>query len=121
MAKITVNEHTFEVPDDKRLVLAIEDNGIQILHRCGGYARCTTCRVKFVEGEPELMTRAEKTRLQQDPANLFGKIRLSCQILCDHDMTVEPVMTLQNTDVSDPGKRPEDQVTPTPEYVSRYG
>ena len=121
MAKITVDDQTFEVPDDKRLVLAIEDSGIQILHRCGGYARCTTCRVRFIEGEPELMTQAEKTRLQQDPANLFGKIRLSCQILCDHDMAVEPVMTLQNTDVSDPGKRPEDQVTPTPEYVTRYG
>lgn len=120
MAKITVNKQSFDVPDDKRLVLAIEDSGINILHRCGGYARCTTCRVKFVEGEPDKMTQAEKTRLQQDPANLFGKIRLSCQILCDHDMTVEPVMTLETSDVDHPGKRPEDKVTPAPEWVTKY-
>ena len=31
-----------EVPEGKRLVLAIEeDAGVDILHRCGGYARCT--------------------------------------------------------------------------------
>jgi ferredoxin len=43
---------TFEAPDGKRLVLAIEDAGVPILHRCGGKARCTTCRVTFNEGEP---------------------------------------------------------------------
>ena len=36
---------TFEVPENKRLVLAIEeDAGVDILHRCGSYARCTTLR-----------------------------------------------------------------------------
>ncbi len=29
----------------RRLVLALEEGGIDILHRCGGNARCTTCRV----------------------------------------------------------------------------
>lgn len=119
MPKITVEDKTFEAPADKRLVLALEDNGIEILHRCGGYAKCTTCRVKFIEGEPEQMTKAEKERLQQDPQNLYGKVRLSCQILCDHDMTVAPVMTMQNADVDSPGKRPEDQITPSPEWTER--
>ena len=44
---------TFDVPEGKRLVLAIEKNaGVDILHRCGSYARCTTCRVEFLAGEP---------------------------------------------------------------------
>src|ERR1700730_17850032 len=39
---------TFEVPQDKRLVLAIEqDAKVDILHACGGNARCTTCRGEF--------------------------------------------------------------------------
>ena len=43
----------FIVPDGKRLVLAlVEDAGIDQLHACGGRARCTTCRVEFVAGEP---------------------------------------------------------------------
>jgi ferredoxin len=48
----------FEVPENKRLVLAIEeDAGVDILHRCGSYARCTTCRIEYLEGEPDVMTR----------------------------------------------------------------
>ena len=36
-----------EAPAGKKLVLALEDAGIDILHRCGGNARCTTCRVEI--------------------------------------------------------------------------
>ena len=50
----------FDVPSGKRLVLAIEDAGVDILHACGGNARCTTCRIEFVSGEPTAMTQAEK-------------------------------------------------------------
>ncbi len=121
MATITVGDQKIEAAADERLVLAIEDAGIPILHRCGGYARCTTCRVRFIEGEPDQMTEAEKTRLQQDPLNLFGKVRLSCQILCDHDMTVQPAMRMDSpdVDVDSPGKRPEDHITPDPEWIDR--
>ena len=55
-----------EVENGKRLVLAIEqDAGVDVLHACGGNARCTTCRVEFVAGEPSQMTQAEKTRLAE--------------------------------------------------------
>ena len=40
----------FDADADKKLVLAIEDNNIDIMHRCGGNARCTTCRVEILEG-----------------------------------------------------------------------
>jgi hypothetical protein len=48
-----------------RLVRALERNGVDVLHACGGNARCTTCRVEFVSGEPDRMTVAEQGRLQQ--------------------------------------------------------
>lgn len=111
MPTITVGELSFDAEPTKRLVLAIEDAGINILHRCGGYAKCTTCRVTFEAGEPKQMTQAEKSRLQSEPG-LYGRIRLSCQVLCDHDMSVKPVMTLENSTVDDPGRRPEDIITP---------
>ena len=42
-----------EVVSGKRLVRAIEeDAGVDVLHACGGNARCTTCRVEFIDGEP---------------------------------------------------------------------
>ncbi len=55
MPKLGVEgRETFNVPEGKRLVLAIEeDAGVDILHRCGAYARCTTCRIEYLEGEPE--------------------------------------------------------------------
>ena len=61
MSKLTVEGYgTFDVPEDRRLVLAIEqDAKVDIMHACGGNARCTTCRVEFVEGEPSQMTAAE--------------------------------------------------------------
>ena len=55
----------FEVPAGKRLVLALtEDAGVDQLHACGGWAKCTTCKVEVVEGEPEKMTAAEKQLLE---------------------------------------------------------
>lgn len=118
MPHLKIENQVFEVPKGKRLVLAIEDSGIPILHRCGGYAKCTTCRVEFLAGEPDTMTQAEKTRLSADP-NLYGSVRLSCQILCEHDMAVRPVLTMKNADVENPGKRPEDHITPEPVMVRK--
>lgn len=116
MPTITLRDgQSFEVEAGTRLVLAIKNEGIDILHRCGGYAKCTTCRVDFDEGEPEEMTRAEYDKLtDQDD---LGEFRLSCQIMCDHDMTLEPLMTIQSSGLDDPGSTPEDEITPEPEWM----
>ncbi|MGB7339161.1 MAG: 2Fe-2S iron-sulfur cluster-binding protein [Phototrophicaceae bacterium] len=118
MAKITIKDvGTFDVPDDKRLVLAIEDQGVDILHRCGGYAGCTTCRVEISAGEPDKMTQAEHSKLTENEK--MGEFRLSCQILCDQDMTVEPLMRVSTTNYEDAGKRPQDTITPDAEWVTK--
>lgn len=119
MPLITAEGKTFEVESGKRLILALRDNDIDILHRCGGYARCTTCRIKIVAGEPASMTEAEKTRLKEDPYNLYGIVRLSCQILCENDMEVEPQVTMANSNVDSRGKRPEDDITPEPVWTTK--
>ena len=65
MPMLTVEgEGSYAVPEGKRLVLALEDEAhVDQLHACGGNARCTTCRVEFVAGEPARMTLAEKSVL----------------------------------------------------------
>src|SRR5438094_5972912 len=93
MPKLTVEGvGSVDVPQGKRLVLALEDEAkIDQLHACGGFARCTTCRVEFIEGEPQQMTQAEKDVLAaRGLANQNG-LRLSCQMLCDHDMKVRAI------------------------------
>jgi ferredoxin len=109
---------TFDVPENKRLVLAIEeDAGVDILHRCGSYARCTTCRIQYLEGEPEKMTRAEVEVLESK--DLLGQVRLSCQALCDHDMKVRVLMTVSSSGLDGPGPKPEAHITPSPEWVDK--
>lgn len=104
-----------DVESGKRLVLAIEqDAHVDILHACGGNARCTTCRVEFIDGEPPRMTLAEKTRLEEK--GLTG-VRLSCQTVCDHDMTVRAISRLAGSGRPDPGKTPEATIQPPPEWV----
>ena len=114
MPTLTVESFaTVDVESGKRLVLAIEqDAHVDILHACGGNARCTTCRVEFIDGEPTRMTMAEKTRLEE--RNLIG-VRLSCQIVCDHDMTVRAISRLEGSGRPDPGRTPEPTIQPPPE------
>ncbi|MBV9577303.1 MAG: (2Fe-2S)-binding protein [Chloroflexi bacterium] len=111
MPRLTVDGRTADVTEDQRLVLAIESQGIAIGHRCGGFARCTTCRVEFQAGEPDTMTKAEYAILST--RELLGQVRLSCQIVCDHDMSVKPIMTKDNQPAWDStGAEPEKTVTP---------
>ena len=100
----------FEVPVGTRLVNALEDHGGEPLHRCGGYARCTTCRVEFLAGEPDTMTEAEQKKLEKQ-GNL-GKFRLSCQSTVDQDMHVKVLNPFSESGLEDPGPRPEDHITP---------
>ena len=113
MPKLTVEGYgTFDVPAGKRLVLAIEeDANVDVMHACGGNARCTTCRVEFVEGEPSKMTVAEKAVLE---ARGLTGVRLSCQILCDQDMTIRAVSRLEGSGRPDPGGAPAETITPPP-------
>lgn len=111
MPTLTVNGKQTEVRAGTRLVLAIEAAGIAIGHRCGGQARCTTCRVTFSEGEPETFTGAEYRKLGLEP-NQSPDYRLACQIVCAHDMHVEALMTLENQSWSDTGPAVSEQVQP---------
>lgn len=107
----------FDVPLNKRLVLALEeDGGIDQLHACGGRARCTTCRVEFIEGEPDRMTVAEKQVLA---ARGVTGVRLSCQIPCDHDMRVRAISRLEGSGRPDPGPTPNSSITPPPEWTAK--
>jgi ferredoxin len=112
------NVGAFDVAEDKRLVLAIEeDAGVDILHRCGSYARCTTCRIEYLEGEPERMTKAELEVLEK--RNLLGHVRLSCQTLCDYDKKVRVLLTVSSTGLDGPGPKPQPVITPEPEWVDK--
>src|SRR5213595_3262830 len=113
MPTLTVDGRPFEIPAGKRLVNALtEDAAADQLHACGGFARCTTCRVQFVSGEPDKMTEAEKEVLTLRGLPLDTGLRLSCQILCENDMQLRAISRLAGSGRPDPGRRPDDNITP---------
>ena len=108
MPKITADTANgivaFEAEEGRKLVLCLEDNGVDILHRCGGNARCTTCRVEVLSGdhgeigEPERAILATKT-------DLNDHTRLSCQVRVIDDLHIK-VVRQASVEGIEPGNRP---------------
>jgi ferredoxin len=96
-----------DAPEGKKLVLVLEDAGIDILHRCGGNARCTTCRVELLDGDAGPMGDLERNRLSVE-AELAPNVRLSCQIHVSNDLKVR-VINQVSTRGMDAGPRPLDE------------
>ena len=96
----------FDAEQGRKLVLAIEDAGIDILHRCGGNAKCTTCRVEVLAGDPGEIREAERNRLAME-TGLAENVRLSCQVRVMDDLKVR-VINQASVRGIDPGPRPVD-------------
>lgn len=108
MRKITADTASgtlaFEAEEGRKLVLCLEDNGIDILHRCGGNAKCTTCRVEIISGDPGEIGEAERTILATK-TDLNDHTRLSCQVRLMDDLHVK-VIRQASVEGIEPGNRP---------------
>ncbi|MGV3616985.1 MAG: 2Fe-2S iron-sulfur cluster-binding protein [Fimbriimonas sp.] len=107
MAKHTIRPEgfaPFETEEGTKLVLALEENGVDVSHRCGGQARCTTCRVEILSSEEPAMGDKEKECLVED--GVLGQFRLSCQIRVDRDLDVR-VLRRASVEGWEPGPTPE--------------
>jgi ferredoxin len=106
-AETATGTQVIEAPEGRKLVLAIEDAGIDILHRCGGNARCTTCRVEVLAGDPGEMGELERNRLAME-TGLADHVRLSCQIHVHDDLKIK-VINQASVRGMDAGPRPLDE------------
>jgi len=105
-AETAAGQLAFEVGQGRKLVLCLEDNGVDILHRCGGNARCTTCRVEIMGGDPGEIGEPEKAILATK-TDLGDHTRLSCQVRVIDDLHVK-VINQASVRGMDPGTRPEE-------------
>ena len=71
------------------LELALENN-IPMANLCKGNARCSTCRVVLLDGEPP--PRNEKEEILAKKLGLPDQVRLSCQLEASCDMTLRRVI-----------------------------
>jgi ferredoxin len=105
-AETAAGTEMFEAEVGRKLVLALEDHGVDILHRCGGNARCTTCRVEVLSGDPGEIGEPEKVILATK-TDLGERTRLSCQIRVIDDLHVK-VIRQASVEGIEPGNRPID-------------
>lgn len=105
-AETATGTMTFDAPEGTKLVLALEDNGVDILHRCGGNARCTTCRVEVLSDNVGERTEDEEAILSTKEG-ILDNTRLSCQVRLADDIHVR-VINQASVQGIDAGTRPED-------------
>lgn len=106
IAETATGTISFEAEAGKKLVLALEDNGVDILHRCGGNARCTTCRVEVIVGDAGEM-RVDEQAILSTKEGISENTRLSCQIRVNGDMEVKVINQASVAGI-DAGTRPQD-------------
>lgn len=109
-AETVSGPQAFDVEEGRKLVLCIEDQGIDILHRCGGNARCTTCRVEIVHGDPGPIGEAEKS-IMLTKGDMTDHMRLSCQVRVIDDLHVKVINQASVAGI-DAGPRPVEETTP---------
>ena len=93
--------HTIRsLTDDRSLESSTEDTvldvtlraGIQHTNVCGGRARCSTCRVRVVEGLEHVQPRSESERLLSERLRLPDDVRLACQTRTTGDIAIRRVV-----------------------------
>ena len=85
--RILPGDRTLEVPSGATILRAAHAAGVDITATCGGRGRCTSCRVKFIEGAVPPPTIMDELQLGGDLVR--DGYRLSCQCRVTEPITVE--------------------------------
>jgi len=85
--RILPGDRTLEVPSGTTILRAAHAAGVDITATCGGRGRCTSCRVKFIEGAVPPPTIMDELQLGGDLVR--DGYRLSCQCRVTEPITVE--------------------------------
>lgn len=113
MAKIWIDGNPHKASVGKRLLNQIIELGVDISHKCGGKAQCTTCQVEFQTGQPIEFSVAEKLKLQESGLFVKGnRIRLSCQLEVLDGMNFNVLMPVKKSEWDDAGPDPKEQIEP---------
>jgi len=110
------------VENGTKLLKALIAHETDVVHTCGGKAKCTTCRVTIHKGVPTRETRAQKDRFEKlikfgQPQFDHPAVFLSCQVVVEDDMTVSVSETFNHTIHDSHGKDTVDEITPDPVWI----
>jgi 2Fe-2S ferredoxin len=80
---------TLEIKPGESVLDLARNNGIFIKSICGGVPSCAECRVKVVEGQKNILPPSFKEKALIGSAYHIDFSRLSCQIKCMGNITVD--------------------------------
>jgi adenylate cyclase len=94
MPRVTYFDETTleDVPKGQTLLDVSIRHRIPHLHQCGGYGRCTTCRVQILDGLSNVSSRGE---VEQKVASRRGWdkfTRLACQTRVEGDVVIRRLL-----------------------------
>jgi adenylate cyclase len=80
------------VPRGFSVLEASRIGGIPHYSVCGGRGRCSTCRIRVVDGSPGLPSVGEVEQATLSRISAEPDVRLACQLRPDHDLKVMPLL-----------------------------
>ncbi len=79
----------FEAGSDESVLDIAKEHGIQIKSVCGGLPSCAECRIQIKEGEFNVFPPSEEEMALIGTAHFVDRSRLSCQLKCFGDITID--------------------------------
>jgi 2Fe-2S ferredoxin len=64
---------------NRKVIEIIHENGIDWMHACGKKGRCTTCKIRILEGQENLSPETDQELLFRSQRLLLDQERLGCQ------------------------------------------
>ena len=93
MPKITISnlnhKQVVSHNNSKTVLNIMHENFIDWMHACGGKGRCTTCKMKILDGHDQLSALTDFEQKMRQASRLNTDERLACQCTIRGDVTVE--------------------------------
>ena len=84
------NQREILIDPEKTILEMAKEHSVDIVHMCGGKARCSTCRVLVISGQG--LPRTIEEQLLADRMNLPNNVRLSCQMRVEESVEVRRIV-----------------------------
>lgn len=97
----------FEITPEVTVKDFCQDNGIFIKSLCNGLPSCAECRVHIVEGEHNVLPPSAKELSLIGTGYYIDRRRLSCQLRCFGDVTIDVSEQLEKENENHKEKRPQ--------------
>lgn len=96
----------FEIQQGESVLELAKKHGIFIKSICGGVPSCSECRVKVIAGEHNIMPPNFKEKSLIGSAYFIDHSRLSCQIKCLGDISVDLTEQVEKEHAQPASKKP---------------